>query len=74
MRYEVIRRDSADELTEAVNSYLNVGWELVGGISVVVAYSHYKDRDDCLMSSDTTIWAQAMKRSAVQHRADHGPR
>ena len=33
-RYEVIRRDTCEELAAAVSSYLNAGWELTGGVHV----------------------------------------
>lgn len=62
MDYQVVRRDSCTELEEAVNCFINQGWELVGGVAVSIAYSHYQDREDCLCSSETVIWAQAIKR------------
>lgn len=33
MKYEVLRRGTADELVEAVNAYLNTGWEPLGGVT-----------------------------------------
>lgn len=33
-RYEVIRRDTCEELTASVTAYLNGGWELTGGVHV----------------------------------------
>lgn len=62
MNYAIIRRAGADELAEAVSSYINQGWELVGGVSVACATRHYQARDDQLCASTDWVWAQAVKK------------
>jgi hypothetical protein len=32
MKYEIIRRETADELILAVNSYINNGWQPTSGL------------------------------------------
>lgn len=50
-RYEVMRRDKCDELILAVNSYLNTGWQLQGGVTNA-------------LYDGQMVWAQALvKRS-----------
>lgn len=34
MKYEIIRRESTEELTAAVTAYINSGWEPIGGVAV----------------------------------------
>jgi hypothetical protein len=63
MNYEVVRRDSFEDLTLAVNGYINQGWELVGGVCVALAYSVYTNRDGEVSSDATTICAQAIRRA-----------
>lgn len=53
-RYEVLRRDKCQDLCDAVSSYLNAGWELVGGVAVAVAWSDG--------AATCFTWAQAMRR------------
>lgn len=61
--YQVVRRDTCDELEEAVNAFINQGWELVGGVSVSISHGVYTDRDDSVCSSEYALWAQAIKRA-----------
>lgn len=64
VKYEVMRRENFEELVAAVNSYLNNGWQLVGGVSVMTHVTHYQNRDDVLCSDVVTVCAQALvKRS-----------
>lgn len=63
--YQIIRREKADELAEAVGSYINQGWELVGGVCVASTTRHYQDRDDQLCASTDWVWAQAVRRVTV---------
>lgn len=35
-QYEIMRRQTAKELIEAVNSYLVAGWQLSGGVGVYI--------------------------------------
>jgi len=61
MKYEIIRRDSADELISAVNSYMNPGWEPVGGVTLSVDRDRWEnERKGCSESSVDIIWAQAI--------------
>jgi hypothetical protein len=62
-QYQIVRRESLEELEEAVNAFINQGWELVGGVSVALGYSVYTNRDDCVSSDATTICAQAISRT-----------
>lgn len=62
-RYEIIRRETADELVEAVNSYLNIGWILVGGLVLSRVNRVYTNRDDEVCSTDEVTWAQAIVRT-----------
>jgi hypothetical protein len=60
VKYEILRRELADELVEAVNSYINTGWEPLGG----VVYSFTYRPDD---NSPTALWCQAiMKRHPAE--------
>jgi hypothetical protein len=63
MNYQIIRRDTAAELEEAVDAFLNQGWTAIGGVAVVSAVSHYQNREDTLCSSTEWIWAQAIQRT-----------
>jgi hypothetical protein len=60
-RYEVIRRDSCDELAVAVGAYLNAGWELAGGAHVATDTSGtIRDGDGEI--STNWIWTQSIWR------------
>lgn len=61
--YQIVRRDSFEALEEAVNAFINQGWELVGGVSASQAYSVYTNRDGEVSSDINTICAQAIRRS-----------
>lgn len=63
MQYQIVRRDSFEALEEAVNAFLNQGWELVGGVAVALGYNVYTTRDDVVSSDATTICAQAIRRA-----------
>lgn len=54
MRYEIIRRETADELAFAVNAYINQGWEPLGGVVYSFAY-HPED------GASTALWCQAIR-------------
>ena len=69
--YQVVRRESFEELEIAVNAYINQGWELAGGVAVTLAYSVYTTRDDTVSSDATTICAQAITRRAPSEPARH---
>jgi hypothetical protein len=54
-QYEILRRETADELSAAINAYINQGWSPLGG----VGYSFvYRSSDD----SPTALWYQAVMR------------
>lgn len=54
-QYEILRRETADELASAVDAYINQGWDPLGG----VGYSFvYRPDDD----SPTALWYQAVVR------------
>lgn len=61
--YQVIRRETFDALEEAVNAFINQGWELVGGVCVSISHSVYTDRDGEVSSTEGTICAQAIRRA-----------
>lgn len=55
MTYEIIRRQTAKELAEAVNSYLNVGWRATGGVGVHVP-----------ADGGESLWYQAIVRGTAE--------
>lgn len=61
--YQIIRRETFEELEEAVNAFINQGWEPVGGVAVTLGYSVYTNREDHVSSDATTICAQAIRRA-----------
>lgn len=60
MRYDILRRTSPEELTEAVNAYINAGWEVLGGPLAYVAVRQYEHRDGYLANDAEYLWAQAV--------------
>lgn len=62
LSYQVVRRETCPELEEAVNCFINQGWQPVGGVMVSQAVSHYQNREDTLCSITETTWAQAIYR------------
>lgn len=71
MDYQIVRRDSFEDLEEAVNAFINQGWELVGGVCVTMSHSVYTTRDDTVTSDAQTICAQAIKRRSVSEETSH---
>jgi hypothetical protein len=49
--YIILRRETADMLTEAANAYINQGWSPQGGIAMTPG-----------LSEGETVWAQAFIR------------
>lgn len=63
MNYQIVRRETAAELEEAVDAFVNQGWTAVGGVMAACAATHYQNRDDQLCSSVEWTWAQAIQRT-----------
>lgn len=66
MKYQVVRRDSFEELELAVNVFTNQGWELVGGVAVSISHPIYTNRDGEVCSSEDVVVAQAIRRAATE--------
>lgn len=64
-QYEILRRETADELSAAVNAYVNQGWSPLGG--VVYSFT-YRPTDD----SPTALWCQAVIRDDSSGEGKHG--
>ncbi len=54
IEYQVVSRMSRKELVEAVQSFVNIGWEPKGGLR------RFRVKDD----PEAAIWAQAITRAA----------
>lgn len=54
-QYEILRRETADDLAAAINAYINQGWTPLGGVGLSFAYRP----DD---GSATALWYQAIMR------------
>jgi hypothetical protein len=54
-QYEILRRETADELANAVNAYINQGWEPLGGVAY--SYWYHDDKDS------NALWCQAVIRT-----------
>jgi hypothetical protein len=63
--YYVIEDHTARGLAGSVISYLDAGWELVGGVSVACSQT-------TSMGSTRTIYAQAVKKDNLGHPSDGG--
>lgn len=53
MTYDIVSASSKEELIELVNEQKKLGWQLQGGVSVVVCC-------DETLQEPFTLWAQAM--------------
>lgn len=60
MKYQIIRRDTLEELEEAVQAFLTQGWIPTGGVSITYRNQVYTDRNDDIRSDPELICAQAI--------------